>query len=113
MPINLSRFRKSRYGRGGCTTGVNVWSWLELRTPLAVQRTLIEVGLAGLLTGDQLDLLTRQLLATNERNEGLIEGLLVLAEAEQAPIGHSPLKMDEVVTSVVDLHLRTSPAGPG
>jgi signal transduction histidine kinase len=76
----------------------------ELRTPLAVQRTLIEVGLAGPLTGDQLDLLTRQLLATNERNERLIEGLLVLAEAEQAPIGHSPLRLDEVVTSVVDLH---------
>ena len=76
----------------------------ELRTPLAVQRTLIEVSLAGPVTADQLELLTRQLLATNERNERLIEGLLVLAEAEQAPIGHTPLRLDEVVTSVVELH---------
>ena len=76
----------------------------ELRTPLAVQRTLIEVSLAGPLTGDQLALLTRQLLAANERNERLIEGLLVLAEAEQAPIGHVPLRLDEVVASVVDAH---------
>ncbi|GAA1855809.1 sensor histidine kinase [Microlunatus capsulatus] len=74
----------------------------ELRTPLAVQRTLIEVSLAEPLTGDQLDLLTRQLLATNERNERLVEGLLVLAEAEQVPIGHAPLRLDEVAASVVE-----------
>ena len=35
------------------------------------------------LTPEQLDLLSRQLLATNERNEPLIEGLLVLAETER------------------------------
>ena len=56
----------------------------ELRTPLATQRTLIEVSLADALTPEQLQLLSRQLLATNERNEKLIEGLLVLAETGRA-----------------------------
>lgn len=76
----------------------------ELRTPLAVQRTLIEVSLAEPLTADQLELLTRQLLAANERNERLVEGLLVLAEAEQAPIGHAPLRLDEVAAGVVEAY---------
>src|SRR5206468_10156636 len=43
----------------------------ELRTPLAVQRALIEVGMSAPLTADQMELLTRQLLDTNERNERL------------------------------------------
>ena len=55
----------------------------ELRTPLAVQRTLIEVGMATALTAEQLELLTSQLLETNERNERLIEGLLVLGESDR------------------------------
>lgn len=84
----------------------------ELRTPLALQRTLIEVSLASPLTTDQLDLLTRQLLAANERNERLIEGLLVLAEAEQTPIGHTLFRLDEAVASVVDSYReRASAAG--
>ena len=57
----------------------------ELRTPLATQRALIEVGMAAALTGEQLELLTRQLLATNERNERLIEGLLVLGRDRTGP----------------------------
>ena len=55
----------------------------ELRTPLATQRALIEVSLSSALTPDQLDLLSRQLLATNERNEKLVDGLLTLAETER------------------------------
>ncbi len=60
----------------------------ELRTPLATQRTLIEVSLAQLLS--------RQLLATNERNEKLIEGLLVLAETERGLAAAAPLRLDEI-----------------
>ncbi len=37
----------------------------ELRTPLATQRALIEVSLSSALTPQQLELLSRQLLATN------------------------------------------------
>ncbi|HEY3714042.1 MAG TPA: ATP-binding protein [Jatrophihabitantaceae bacterium] len=69
----------------------------ELRTPLATQRTLIEVSLADALTAEQIELLSRQLLATNERNENLIEGLLVLAETERGLMSTTPQRLDEVV----------------
>jgi signal transduction histidine kinase len=73
----------------------------ELRTPLAVQRTLIEVGLAGRPTAEQLDLLTKQLLETNERNEALIEGLLVLAETEQGLTSRMPQRLDALAADTV------------
>ena len=76
----------------------------ELRTPLAVQRALIEVGMSTPLTNDQMDLLTRQLLDTNERNERLIEGLLVLSESERGLVGGAPQRLDEITQSVVDRH---------
>jgi signal transduction histidine kinase len=76
----------------------------ELRTPLAVQRTLIEVGMARSLSDDQLALLTTQLLETNERNERLIEGLLVLAESDRGLLARAPLRLDEIVAAVVEKH---------
>jgi len=76
----------------------------ELRTPLAVQRTLIEVSMAGARTPKQLELLTEQLLATNERNERLIEGLLVLSETERGLVGGSPQRLDEIAEAVVARH---------
>ncbi|MCW2528302.1 MAG: integral rane sensor signal transduction histidine kinase [Pseudonocardiales bacterium] len=82
----------------------------ELRTPLAVQRALIEVSLAGALTLEQLELVTRQLLATNERNEQLIEGLLVLSESDQGLVSRSPQRLDEIVAAVVATHQAASAA---
>jgi signal transduction histidine kinase len=76
----------------------------ELRTPLAVQRTLIEVGMARTLTGDQLELLTAQLLATNERNERLIEGLLVLSESDRGLASRTPLRLDLITGAVLGTH---------
>jgi signal transduction histidine kinase len=76
----------------------------ELRTPLAVQRTLIEVGMAQQPTPEQLTLLTAQLLATNERNERLIEGLLVLSESDRGLLTRAPLRLDTVVGAVLDDH---------
>jgi signal transduction histidine kinase len=73
----------------------------ELRTPLAVQRTLIEVGMARSLTGEQLELLTGQLLETNERNERLIEGLLALSESDQGLRSRTPQRLDEIVAEVL------------
>ncbi|MFF0654393.1 sensor histidine kinase [Micromonospora tulbaghiae] len=73
----------------------------ELRTPLAVQRTLIEVGMAQSLTGEQLELLTAQLLATNERNERLIEGLLALSESDQGLRSSTPQRLEQIVTGVL------------
>jgi len=74
----------------------------ELRTPLAVQRMLIEVGMAGARTEDQLALLTAQLLETNERNERLIEGLLVLAESDRGLLSRTPLRLDLITAEVLD-----------
>jgi signal transduction histidine kinase len=73
----------------------------ELRTPLATQRALIEVSLRDALSPDQLDLLSRQLLATNERNESLIEGLLVLAETELGLTVSTALRLDAIVVDAV------------
>jgi signal transduction histidine kinase len=84
----------------------------ELRTPLAVQRTLIEVGMAGELSGEQLKLLTAQLLATNERNERLIEGLLVLAESDRGLVSRTPLRLDLITAAVLETHrVRAAEAG--
>jgi signal transduction histidine kinase len=76
----------------------------ELRTPLAVQRTLIEVSMSEARTPDQLALLTQQLLATNERNERLIEGLLVLSESDRGLVSRSPQRLDEIASHAVDAH---------
>jgi signal transduction histidine kinase len=84
----------------------------ELRTPLSVQRTLIEVGMTADATPEQLQLLARQLLATNERNERLIEGLLVLAESDQGLASRTPQRLDEVVADVLAAHAdRAAAAG--
>jgi signal transduction histidine kinase len=78
----------------------------ELRTPLATQRALIEVSLSSALTPEQLELLTRQLLATNERNENLIDGLLALAETERGLMANTALRLDRIVADVVETHRR-------
>ena len=75
----------------------------ELRTPLATQRALIEVSLSSALTPDQLELLSRQLLATNERNEQLVDGLLTLAETERGLMTSNPLRLDMIVAYTVEL----------
>jgi signal transduction histidine kinase len=80
----------------------------ELRTPLALQRTLIEVGMAEPLTPEQSGLLASQLLATNARNERLIEGLLVLSQADQGLASRSPQALDRIAAGVVDAHTRAA-----
>ncbi len=73
----------------------------ELRTPLALQRALIEVSMAGAPTREQLDLLTRQLLAANKRNEELIEGLLALAESDRGLSSSTPQRLDLIAGQVI------------
>jgi signal transduction histidine kinase len=80
----------------------------ELRTPLATQRALIEVSLGSALTSDQLDLVSRQLLATNERNEKLIDGLLTLAETERGLLAHPPQRLDEIVHEAIVMYRVTA-----
>jgi signal transduction histidine kinase len=76
----------------------------ELRTPLAVQRTLIEVSMTAARSPKQIELLTEQLLATNERNERLIEGLLVLSESDRGLAARTPQRLDEITAAVIDAH---------
>jgi signal transduction histidine kinase len=76
----------------------------ELRTPLAVQRLLTEVAMEAPEAGDDLRKLGAQLLRTNERNENLIEGLLVLAESDRGLPGKVPLRLDELAATVLDAH---------
>ncbi|MFE0023077.1 sensor histidine kinase [Amycolatopsis sp. NPDC059021] len=73
----------------------------ELRTPLAVQRTLIEVALADPAVTPELRKLGTHLLHTNERSERMIEGLLVLARSDRGLAARAPVRLDEVVRSVV------------
>lgn len=74
----------------------------ELRTPLAVQRTLLEVSLVT--GGVDPELLAKQLLLVNERNERLIEGLLVLAESDRGLPGTAPVRLDRLVSDVLDAY---------
>jgi signal transduction histidine kinase len=76
----------------------------ELRTPLAVQRVLTEVAMEDPDADQDLRRLGVQLLRTNERNERLIEGLLVLAESDRGLPGKIPVRLDELAESVLDAH---------
>jgi signal transduction histidine kinase len=76
----------------------------ELRTPLAVQRLLTEVAMEAPDAGEDLRRLGAQLLRTNERNESLIEGLLVLAESDRGLAGKVDVRLDQLVGAVLDAH---------
>jgi signal transduction histidine kinase len=77
----------------------------ELRTPLAVQRLLTEVAMDAPETSQDLHRLGQQLLRTNERNEKLIEGLLILAESDRGLPGKIPVRLDELAGSVLDSYV--------
>ncbi|GAB3458140.1 HAMP domain-containing sensor histidine kinase [Actinophytocola sediminis] len=74
----------------------------ELRTPLAVQRTLVEVAMVTGRDDPDLNRLAEQLLVVNERNERLIEGLLVLAESDRGLPGVVPVRLDVLVEKIMD-----------
>ncbi|MFE7779301.1 sensor histidine kinase [Streptomyces sp. NPDC057445] len=74
----------------------------ELRTPLAINRTLLEVHLSDPGAPDELKQLGKTLLATNERSEQLVEGLLLLARSENQIVERKPVDLAEVATRAVD-----------
>jgi signal transduction histidine kinase len=76
----------------------------ELRTPLAVQRLLTEVAMDAPNASDDLHRLGIHLLRTNERNEKLIEGLLVLAESDRGLPGKVPVRLDKLAGTALDAH---------
>lgn len=98
----------------------------ELRTPLTINRTVLEVALQDPDAPPPTRHLGNTLLAVNARHERLIEGLLTLAAADQAPGERSPVDLAEVVDQVrrtsaatareAGVELRVAPdggAGPG
>ncbi|MEU8469313.1 HAMP domain-containing sensor histidine kinase [Streptomyces sp. NPDC029006] len=74
----------------------------ELRTPLAINRTLLEVHLSDPDAPVELQQLGRTLLATNERSEQLVEGLLLLARSDNQIVERKPVDLAEVATQAVD-----------
>ncbi|MFC7218566.1 sensor histidine kinase [Streptomyces polyrhachis] len=74
----------------------------ELRTPLAINRTLLEVQLSDPEASAELTQLGKTLLATNERSEQLVEGLLLLARSENQIVDRKPVDLAEVASQAVD-----------
>ncbi|MDQ0598361.1 signal transduction histidine kinase [Streptomyces canus] len=74
----------------------------ELRTPLAINRTLLEVHLSDPGAPMELQQLGKTLLATNERSEQLVEGLLLLARSDNQIIERKPVDLAEVAEQAVD-----------
>jgi signal transduction histidine kinase len=74
----------------------------ELRTPIAINRTMIEVALERPDAPAQLRALGENLLAVNARHERLIDGLLTLARSEQTLTDRVSVDLAEVVAHVLD-----------
>ncbi|AUG80008.1 histidine kinase [Kitasatospora sp. MMS16-BH015] len=82
----------------------------ELRTPLAINRTLLEVQLSDPNTSPDLQQLGKTLLATNERSEQLVEGLLLLARSDNALTERRPVALGEVAQRALE-QVRPEAAG--
>ncbi|WP_229355838.1 cell wall metabolism sensor histidine kinase WalK, partial [Streptomyces sp. UNOB3_S3] len=74
----------------------------ELRTPLAINRTLLEVSLSDPAASPELQQLGKTLLATNERSEQLVEGLLLLARSDNEIVDRKPVDLAEVASQALD-----------
>lgn len=74
----------------------------ELRTPLAINRTLLEVTLSDPDAPVELQQLGKTLLATNERSEQLVEGLLLLARSDNQIVERKPVDLAEVASQAID-----------
>ncbi|MFG2674772.1 MULTISPECIES: cell wall metabolism sensor histidine kinase WalK [unclassified Streptomyces] len=74
----------------------------ELRTPLAINRTLLEVHLSDPQAPPELKQLGKTLLATNERSEQLVEGLLLLARSDNQIVERKPVDLAEVASRALD-----------
>ncbi|MFI7384045.1 sensor histidine kinase [Streptomyces sp. NPDC049813] len=74
----------------------------ELRTPLAINRTVLEVHLSDPGAPVELQQLGKTLLATNERSEQLVEGLLLLARSDNQIVERKPVDLAEVASQALD-----------
>ncbi|MFF2045534.1 sensor histidine kinase [Kitasatospora sp. NPDC058170] len=74
----------------------------ELRTPLAINRTLLEVQLSDPAASPDLQQLGKTLLATNERSEQLVEGLLLLARSDNELTDRRAVELSEVAARALE-----------
>ncbi|MFF5425571.1 MULTISPECIES: sensor histidine kinase [unclassified Streptomyces] len=74
----------------------------ELRTPLAINRTLLEIHISDPEAPVALQQLGKTLLATNERSEQLVEGLLLLARSDNQIIDRKAVDLAEVASRAID-----------
>ncbi|MCF6471498.1 HAMP domain-containing histidine kinase [Nonomuraea sp. MG754425] len=74
----------------------------ELRTPITINRTLVDVAVRRPDATDDVKRLGESLLLVNARNERLIDGLLALAEGEQAVLDRRPFDLTDVAEHVLD-----------
>lgn len=75
----------------------------ELKTPLAINRTLLEVAMGRPDAPPQVTQLGENLLAVNARHERLIDALLTLARSQHAVVDLVPVDLSAVVRRVADL----------
>ncbi|MFE9046436.1 ATP-binding protein [Streptomyces sp. NPDC007818] len=68
----------------------------ELRTPLAVQRAAVEIGLAGDPPPERVARMRAKLIEVAEGSERIIEGLLLLAASEQGLKERKTVAVDEL-----------------
>ena len=74
----------------------------ELRTPITLERTLVEVALADPHpTTDSLRDTCRRVLAASEHQERLIEALLTLARSQRGLESRGPVDLREITAEVV------------
>jgi signal transduction histidine kinase len=75
----------------------------ELRTPLTSARTLIDVAMAkSVRTTGQLELLAVRVREALGQSEGLIEGLLTLAQSDRGLNSHEPADLEAAAQDAID-----------
>jgi signal transduction histidine kinase len=74
----------------------------ELKTPLALNRTLVEVAMAKPDSPPQIHTLGENLLAVNARHERLIDALLTLARAEDAVTERRAVNLADLAEYAID-----------
>ncbi|WP_239313278.1 MULTISPECIES: HAMP domain-containing sensor histidine kinase [unclassified Frankia] len=75
----------------------------ELKTPLAINQTLLEVAMGRSDAPPELIRLGEIMLEVNARHERLVDGLLALARAEHGITDPRPVDLAEVVGGVLTL----------
>ena len=81
----------------------------ELRTPIAVQRAALQIGLHDDADPDDVRAVRDELLEQNRRTEHLVESLLLLAEADRGLGG----RVADVALATIADEVTTALAGPG